>query len=129
MKRTGPAVPKLRVVLGTMPRILRQILSDLVNRQPDMKVVGGVRTLAGLPKAIESCRAEAVILTLSPLDDAESLCALRRHHPGLVLLTVARDRDRAAIWLPNKGPQPVEMSAASILSALRHGRQNVQRVH
>ncbi len=122
-------MPRLRVVLGAMARILRQILRDLVDRQPDMEVVGEVRTLAGLPKAIESCRAEAVILTLPPLDDADILCALRRDHPGLTFLAIAGDHDRAAVWPAGEDPRPIEVSAAGILIALRQGRPSPQHVH
>lgn len=110
----------LRVVLANMPQILKQILRELVNRQPDMAIVGEMRTLAELPAAIAFLQAEAVILTFSPPSAGRSVCGvLREHHPALTLLGLALRNDRAVVWPPDAAPQPIEMTAAGILSALR----------
>lgn len=111
---------QLRVVLANMPHILRQILRDLVDRQPDMTVVGEVRTLIELPAAVVSLRAEAVILTLSPPGVSQLVCrVLRRRYPGVTVLGLVPRDDRAVLWLPNAAPRPIELSAGTILGALR----------
>ena len=111
---------KLRVVLANMPQILRQIMRDLVDRQPDMAIVGEVRTLAELPDAITASRAQAVILTLSPPSPGLSFCeTLLARHPTLTLVGLALRHDRAVIWPPWTGPRAIEMSGQAILGALR----------
>ncbi len=115
---------KLRVILGDMPEILRYILRDLMSRQPDMEIVGEVRSPASLPTAIASFRAEVVILTLSPASEW-SVCALREQHPGLAILGLSKDSDRAVIWPPGDGPRPVKMSARAVLAGLRRLRQDI----
>lgn len=111
---------KRRVVLFNMPRILGHILRDLVDRQPDMAVVGEVRSLVELPQAIASLRAEAVILTLSPPGVVRSVCgALRKHHPALTLLGLVPSCDQVIVWSTNAAPQHIEMTASGILVALR----------
>ncbi len=111
---------KVRVVLANMPQILTHILRDLVNRQPDMAVVGEVRTLTDLPTLVASHRPHAVILTFSPPSVGRAICgALRAHRPALLLLGLAPRNDRAVVWSPDAPPEPIEMSAAAILRALR----------
>ena len=111
---------RLRVVLVNMPRILGHVMRDLVGRQPDMAVVGEVRSLAKLPPAIASLRAEAVILTLSPPGVGRSVCgALRKHHPALTLLGLVPSCDQVIVWPTTAPPQHIEMTASGILVALR----------
>ena len=85
---------RLRVVLVNMPRILGHILRDLV--------------------------AEAVILTLSRPALERSVCgALRKHHPALTLLGLVPSCDQVIVWSTTASPQHIEMTASSILVALR----------
>lgn len=113
-------MPQLRVVLANMPHILRRILQDLLDRQPDMTVVGEVRSLAMLPAAVATFRAQAVILTLSPPGVSQLVChALRRQYPGLTVLGIVPRDDRAVLWLPNTSARPIELSAAALVGALR----------
>ncbi len=111
---------KLWVFLAHVPRILGDILKDLVERQPDMAIVGEVRSLVELPQAIASLRAEVVILTLSPPGVVRSVCgALRKHHPALTLLGLVPSCDQVIVWSTNAAPQHIEMTASGILVALR----------
>ncbi len=111
---------RLRVVLVNMPRILGHVMRDLVGRQPDMAVVGEVRSLAELPPAIASLRSQAVILTLSPPVTGRSVCsALRKQHPALTLLGLLPRCDRIVVWSTTAPPQHIEMTAFGILVALR----------
>jgi len=111
---------RLRVVLANMPHILRQILQDVLDRQPDMTVVGEARTLAQLPQVVATLRAQAVILTLSPPGVSQLVCrALRRQYPNLTVLGIVPRDDRAVLWLPKASPRPIELSAAAVVGALR----------
>jgi len=111
---------KVRIVLANMPQILCQIMRDLLDRQPDMTVVGEVGTLDEVPRAVDSLGAEAVILTLpSPTSGRAVYLALRGEQPHLTVLGLAPEDDRAVVWSPHTSPRPVELSAAGILEALR----------
>ncbi len=113
---------KVRVVLANMPQILTHILRDLVNRQPDMAVVGEVRTLADLLNIVASLRPQAVILTFCPPSTGLSVCRpLRERSPALTLLGLALNNDRAVAWIPDAFPRSIELSAGAIVSALRAG--------
>jgi hypothetical protein len=118
---------KVRVVLANMSQILTRILRDLVNLQPDMAVVGEVRTLADLPIAVASLHPQAVIVTFSPPSTGVSVCCtLRERYPTLTLLGLAPKSDRAVVWFPDASPQSIELSAGAIVSALRTGASTMQ---
>lgn len=109
---------KLRVLLANMPWILTEILRELLDRQPDISVVGAVRT-AELPSAVDAHGAEALIVsaprgTTNPVRDV-----LRQRHPTLTLLELVPADDRAYLWSPGAAATPIELSADGILAALR----------
>lgn len=123
MQSDAEGVPKvLRVLLANLPRILAQILRDLVSRQPDMAIVGEVRTLAEVPAAVASLQAEAVIVAASERDLVRS-AVLRDRDPALTFLCLAPAGDRAVLCSPHAPPRPFELSASGVLGALRahHG--------
>jgi hypothetical protein len=118
---------KVRVVLANASQLLTHILRDLVNRQPDMAVVGEVRTLADLPTVITSLHPQAVIVTFSPPSTGVSVCCpLRARYPTLTLLGVAPIIDRAMVWFPDAFPQSIELSGGAIVRALRIGASTMQ---
>lgn len=124
MQSDAEGVPKvLRVLLANLPRILAQILRDLVSRQPDMAIVGEVRALAEVPAAVASLQAEAVIVAASERDLVRSVAVLRDRDPALTFLCLAPAGDRAVLCSPHAPPRPFELSASGVLGALRahHG--------
>jgi DNA-binding NarL/FixJ family response regulator len=113
-------VKQARVLIANMPPILGQILTGLVNAQPDMSVVGEVRSLAGLPPAIASLRAAAVILTLPRPSVGRAMCrAIRRHHPAITLLGQVPGMDRIVVLPAGGAASCIAMSASGIVRALR----------
>jgi DNA-binding NarL/FixJ family response regulator len=110
---------KTRIVLAKMPPIMHEILKDLVNRQPDMEVVAEVGTLAGLPEAIESHGAEAVIVTLYPKEAPEAVCSLQTRYPRIMVLSFADDRHGPVVWPCRGAPQAVAADGSAVVDALR----------
>ncbi len=107
-----------RVLLANIPPILGRILTDLVNGQPDMAVVGAVGSLAELPPAIASLRAEAVILTLPRPAIGRAIC---RRHPSIIVLGHMPGIDRIVVWPASGAASCIETTAAGIVRALRGG--------
>lgn len=110
---------KKKVVLANLPRMLGAIVTNLIDRQPDMSVVGSVKL--GEVKSVASClRAEAVVLTPSRLDPAHTVREdLRRSNPELVVLELRVRDDRAVLWSPGAEPAQIKLTAAGIVGALR----------
>lgn len=55
------AVSRIRILIGGMPRMLRDILEDAIGAQPDMEIVAP-REAADLPAAIQRQQPHVVIL-------------------------------------------------------------------
>jgi DNA-binding NarL/FixJ family response regulator len=110
---------KTRVVLCNMPPIMREIIRDLVDRQGDMEVVGDVKTLAGLPQALNACRAEAVVVGLSARDAASTISALQTERPGVLVLSFIDNQHGPIVWSCEGAPQPVEPAGNAVVHALR----------
>lgn len=84
-----------RIILANEPRLLREMLKRVVDKQPDLQVVGEVSDWAELPSTIEQTEAQWVILSLladgKMPEIADSLLAA---HPKLHVLAVALDGSR-----------------------------------
>jgi hypothetical protein len=110
-------VPATRVLPLEMPRLQREIISELLRARRDVEVVEGVAPEVSATEAAASNGADVVILGR---DDAQKARALLEALPRLVVLTVA-DGDLVA-W--RYGLQPYrerlgELSPA-VLSAALH---------
>jgi DNA-binding NarL/FixJ family response regulator len=55
------AVSRIRILIGSMPRMLRDILEDAIGAQPDMEIVAPGEP-ADLPTAIERQQPDVVII-------------------------------------------------------------------
>lgn len=111
---------KKRVVLANMPQMLAAIVASLIDRQPDMSVVGEI--VPGDLSAVAALRPEAVILAPSRHDPQHRVReGLRRTHPGLTLLELRPRDDRAVVWSSSAGPAVLELTAAAIVGAVRGG--------
>jgi len=98
---TAPARrPPVRIVLVDDHSIMRQGLRAVLEREPDLRVVGEAGTADGAVAAVGSVRPNVVLLDLKlssgPQVDGLALCKrLVGQHPGLgvlVLTTFAEDR-------------------------------------
>lgn len=108
----------VRVVLANLPRITNDILRVVVERQPDLRVVGEADRLDELSRALEALRADAVIVGVRR-GGPRPVAALREAHPLLTFLELLVHDDLALLWLPSLAPRPVELSASGIVAALR----------
>jgi DNA-binding NarL/FixJ family response regulator len=112
-------VEHIRVLMSGMPRILRDIVSELVAEQSDMRVVGafaddvGVETLAEL-------RPDVLVLG-SDAADVPALCrGLVQQRPALKVLAVEMDGRRT--WLYEMRPHQTligEISPGALLDTIR----------
>ncbi len=108
-----------RVLLANLPRLLSQIVREILGEHHDIAVVGEV-SLDDLHAAIATLALEALILGVSR-HDARSVGPLRAAHPGLAVLEIALHDERAVLWPPRAVPRAVELSPSGIVAAIRKG--------
>ena len=109
----------IKIVLVDMPRMLREIVSQVVAAQPDMEIVRELEAPTRLTQAVDGIGAEFVIAggdALTP-DDVD---ALLETHPRMKVLAVAGDGRDAFLYELRPQRVPLgEVSPHTLLEAIR----------
>ena len=88
---------RIRLFIGDMPRLLRDILKDVVQEQPDMDVVG-CGGHAELLAAFERQNVDVVLLGQTVGDIAAAMRQLLTVRPGLKVIIVPNDGRFAVVF-------------------------------
>ncbi len=112
---------KIKVLLASRPKLLSEVIRNMIARQPDMEVMGEVLDPIELLLAVVETKAEVVIVT--PLDSEEEprLCRhLLADHPQLKIVTLSRTGVAATLYESGSRQQRIqEPGEESILRAIR----------
>ncbi|PIZ70069.1 MAG: hypothetical protein COY19_00720, partial [Candidatus Marinimicrobia bacterium CG_4_10_14_0_2_um_filter_48_9] len=54
---------KIRILLSSRPKLLSEVISNLISRQPDMKIIGEIIDPLQLLTTAKATLADAVIIT------------------------------------------------------------------
>lgn len=112
---------KIRVLLASRPKMLSDVVRNMIGRQPDMEVVGEVLDPLSLLVAVRATPVEVVIFT--PLDASEEphICSqLLTEHPQLKIVTLTAKSEAAYLYELGSRKQRIEEPCEqSILGALR----------
>jgi DNA-binding NarL/FixJ family response regulator len=81
-----------RILLANVPRFLRQILKQSLEKDPGLEIVGEVLDSCDLPQAVEQTRAQWIIVPLSADGElAPPVEQLLTTHPTVRLLALTTD--------------------------------------
>ncbi len=110
-----------RIVLVDLPRILRDIIGDAVDEEPDMEVVGQLPADASLRRVVEQQEADFVIAgTEYGFDEISEVLV---QHPRLQVLEVAGDGRESFLYHLRPARTPLgELSPRTIVDAIRGAR-------
>lgn len=109
----------MRLLIGAMPQMLREIVKDLLADQAGLDVVDVSGTDADLVEATRRYQPDVVVTTLRELNSPELWERLVGIHPRLRLLTVSEDGRSA--WLHGLVPQRIalhDVSPQELLAAI-----------
>jgi hypothetical protein len=113
---------RIRVFLGPMPAILRDILDETFGSQDDVILVGTSNEDAALRDAVDALSPDVVVVGIEQHDRADGYVDLFREHPDLRLLAIRNDVRSAAIHeFRVRRCVVAELSSATILAAIRGG--------
>jgi len=111
---------RTRILLVEMPRMLCDIITDVVGSQPDMVVVGELPERADLIPAVDRTQADVVVLGLRDSELPDDCTPLFDAHPRSRLLGVAADGRRAFLYEMRPQRTPLgEVSPQGLLDAIR----------
>jgi DNA-binding NarL/FixJ family response regulator len=112
---------KIKILLATShPRIMREVMRQFIERQPDMEVVGEVLDLSALGRVALETAANVIIMALEDFEALGLGSRLLAECPEALILALAANGDAAFIAHVRPGRRPMaDPSEAKILSALR----------
>jgi len=129
---------RIRILLVGIPRMLSDIISDAVAREPDMEIVGAPPDDGRLVSAATQLGAEVVVARLSGLGLSPDVGMLFDAHPRIQVLGVADDGRSTFLYqmrpqrtlLGALSPQELaaavraacEARASQLRNSLAHGR-------
>jgi DNA-binding NarL/FixJ family response regulator len=92
MPNPGLAAP-IRVVIADDDQLYLSSLRELIDRQPELAVVGAAKDGLEAIELVESLTPEAAVIDLHMprLDGVQALERLRRQHPNLCLIALTGD--------------------------------------
>lgn len=122
-KRTGP-LEKIRVLLANRPRMMREVLTEMIRRQEDMELVGEVLEPLDVLVAVREMRADAVVLALEDYEEPGLCSHLLTEYPNLTILGLAPDGKTAFVRSPRR--EIGQPSEEAILQALRGNHRDVR---
>jgi DNA-binding NarL/FixJ family response regulator len=120
LDRIGTENVAIRVLLGQMPGMLRDILRDTVRGHDDLEVVGVCDSAAELGGFVDRSSPDVVVVGMERQESIGVFVALFRDHPDLRLLVIRNDARSAALHqLRFRRCRVTDVSPAAILAALR----------
>lgn len=120
VSRDVGVVQRIRVVLAGMPRMLRDVFSQVLADQPDMEVVGDLTDIIDLRAVAGQTRSDVAILGLHDSGFPGICTHLLDEHPRLKILGVTPDGRRAYLYELRPSKIPVgDVSPAGVLAAIR----------
>ena len=103
-----------RILLVALPRMLEEIVTDILRSQRGLEVAGTVRKLDGLPRKVARTRPDVVVLGG---DDAPLAAALLEQSPRLKVLAVAEEGQ--TWWLYGLAAERTRLGALSSARLVR----------
>jgi chemotaxis response regulator CheB len=118
----------IRVVVANRPRLMRELVLEIISEQPDIKIVAEIQNEDEIIGIVDGAQPDVLIVALDSSDQRPQFCdTLLRRYPEMTVLGLAPERNRSTLfWVSfDIHESPVEASEAGILSTLRRGGQFV----
>jgi DNA-binding NarL/FixJ family response regulator len=114
---------KIKVLLASQPKLLSDVIRNLIARQLDMEIIGEVTDPLKLLITTADKFADAVIITPLKANGEPRLCSrLLAAHPALKIITLDIDTDTAYLYRLNHDRMRFETpTGLAVLNILRGG--------
>jgi len=111
----------IKVLLSSRPKLLSEVIRNLIEHQPDMEVVGEVLDPLQLLPASRQTSVDVVIITPLRANGEPKICQLLlAEHPLLKIVTQSAKGDAAYLYQSGLHKKRIdEPSGQSILGAIR----------
>jgi len=115
----------IRIMFSSRPKLLSVVMQNLIERQPDMKVIGEVVDPIELIFVLRATPADVVIITPHKANGTPRICGqLLKEHPQLTILILTEESEAVYIFQSGLYRKRIERpSQQSILDIIRKSRQ------
>ena len=113
---------KIRIMVATQPRLMREVVLEVISGQPDIEVVAEVQDDSKIIDLVGEMRPDWLVIANDELENRPSICdPLFDRYPRLKILTLAsRNNDCIFYWATMSiRSSRVESSEKWILDSLR----------
>ena len=116
---------KIRVMLASRPKMISDVIRNIIERQPDMLMVGEVIDPIKLLFATKETEVDVVIVTPLKADGEPKICShLLAEHPRLKVVTLSSKGEAAYLHQTKVDTLRIDdPSAQAILCAIREAFQ------
>jgi DNA-binding NarL/FixJ family response regulator len=120
---------KIKVLLASRPKMLSDVVRNMLERQPDMEVVGEVLDPVALLLTARAKPVDVVIVTPLDWEQEPRICRhLLAEHPQLKIVTLPANGEAAFLYESGGRKQRFdEPSKESILGAIREAMIRLEK--
>jgi chemotaxis response regulator CheB len=118
----------IRVVVANQPRLMRELVLETINDQPDIEIVAEIQNEQEIVGAVEDSHPDFLIIALDESGRRPAICdTLLLQYPNLKILALAPERNLSIFFWASFDIHSIEVEAsqAGILNTLRQERQLV----
>jgi len=118
-------VDKIKVIVASQPRLMREVVLEMISGQPDIEVMAEVQEDSKIVDLVAELRPDWVVIPLDDLNNKPGICdPLFDRHPRLKILALASERNNCIFYWAtvNVRSSRVESSERGILDVLRGRR-------
>ena len=112
---------KIKIMLASRPKIISDVIRNIIEHQPDMIMVGEVIDPIRLLYTIRETSVDVVILTPIKANGQPKICShLLAEHPSLIIVALSAEGEAAYLYKLNVPRLRIDNpSGQSILVAIR----------
>jgi DNA-binding NarL/FixJ family response regulator len=116
-------VESIGIVLVDMPKLLRDIVKEIIRTESDLRVLGEFPQSSGLFDPVRNTGAE-VVVTAAALATPDRIATLLREHPRVRVVALTDDGERGELY--ESRPHRIrltEVSAGLLVRTIRASRR------
>jgi DNA-binding NarL/FixJ family response regulator len=114
----------IKVLLSSRPKLLSEVIKNLIAHQPDMQMVGEVLDPLQLLRVVRETSVDVIIITPLKANGEPRIChQLLVEHPRLIIVTQSAEGTAAHLYRADALKLRIDKpSSLSILDAIRKAR-------
>jgi hypothetical protein len=110
-----------RIIMANQPRLWRELLSYVIEKTPDLQVVGNISNISKLYSFVEQSQPNWVIISLPSSGNIPRIISkFINSHPSIAILAISQDGTHVKVKRPKYREREIEnISLEELISLLK----------